>query len=482
MFKKMLLMSLALLSLLVLAGQAPTALAQGADPPGDNDAAPGLPGPLAKGPPSLEDHLQALSTPGISPETGLLSIADSNDFENDSDVVYGYSEYGIAYEREKEIWVAFYRYDGQFLNRYQLSDGQGKSTSPAIAFEGSFNLYVVAWQYNFLNDNTDFDVYGRAVSALTGPQGEKLSVASTTLHETDPDLDCNHDDSSCLVAFTFDDAADIWIKGRFIDVTSAGLTAPPHAAFDISDVKNQERPYVAWGQGAGRYMVVYHQPGGAGDAEVVYSHVYDTYQAAGDQYIFGSTYLINVPDLENDTFVTGITHDPVSEKFLTLVTHDWAGDGSDYDILLQVNSDSAKLQYSPLIDIAVSEVNETMGSISFLTNPWAAQFDPGPDKVAIAYHREGQPASIRATVITGNSSTTAPAYRVPKLSEHALVREDPGAWGSFITQPAVAGADGSGRFMVTLTTHFGGTVHDEDIQGVILRTDSNQVFVPLIVK
>jgi hypothetical protein len=422
---------------------------------------------------------------GIKPKTGILDIAVSDDYESDSDVAFGNNVYGIAYERGGHIYVAFFNISGHFLSQDQVSIGPANHSNPAIAFEGTSNLFVVAYEYNV--GGGDIDIYARAVSAFSGSVGLEKYLAISDYSETEPDLDCNHDDTSCLVVFSYSSTTSKYIKGRFVNVSSLGIGPIGDNPFRVSAINNMVNPHIAWGWKNGRYMVVYHYTPSSGDDVSVYTHVYDTYQSSGNQNIFGCTYLINPGtgpnELPNDIFVTGITYDPVSEKFLTLVTYDYYGDGSDMDLLLLVNSASEKLRHTPDRVIANWSADETLGSISFLTSAWSAQSGTGPDKVAVAYLRELTTTEIVTTVITGNGSKTNPVYEIPEEVDHVLVKGASGIFGSFVTDPAAAGSDGSGLYMVTLTDHIPGfAADDEDIKGMIFQDSDNNVFLPLILK
>jgi hypothetical protein len=424
-------------------------------------------------------------TRDLTPKTGILDIAISDDFEGDSDIAFGNSVYGIAYARAGHIYVAFYNANGHFLSRYPVTGGNASNSHPAIAYEGTNNLFVVAYDFDF--GGGDVDIYVRAVSPFSGCVGlEKPLTGSSLNFEADPDLDCNHEDTSCLVVFSHS-GTEKYIQGRFVDVTSVGVNAIADDPFRVSSTNNKEGPHVAWGWNNDRYMVVYHAPPSSGEDDSFFTHVYETYQSTGNQYIFPSTSLYNTAIVEHDNIATEVTYDPVTEKFLTLVNHDFYGDATDYDVHLYVHSATSNAVYTPT-GLVVADwaggIDETQGSISFLTNAWSAQSDIGPDKVAIAYLRSSSTTEIVTTVITGNGSKTSPGYDIPEEVDHALVKDALGTFGSFVTDPAVAGSDGSGCYLVTLTDHIPGiAIDDEDIKGMILCDKSgSNIYLPLIIK
>lgn len=485
--RKLLISMVALLTLMGILFLAPSALAQD-EPPGANgdmlnSPENGMltPGPAAEKAPGFKDRAAPGASRDVTPETGILDIAVTDYFESDSDVAFGNSVYGIAYELNGHIYVAFFNNSGHFISRYQITEGPANHSHPAIAYEGTSNLFVVAYEYDFGGGNVD--IYSRAVSPFSGTKGDEKNLTFVSNDsEADPDLDCNHDDTSCLVVFSHS-GTNKHIQGRFVDVSSTtGLSPIGGDPFRVSSSDNKEGPYVAWGWNNDRYMVVYHQPLSGGIDHSYFTHVYETYQSPGPQYMFNSTYLYLSTSVVNDTIATGITYDPVTERFLTLVRHDYMGTG-DYDVHLFVNKADSQLGYiGPLIIADTGYGDETQGSISFLTTPWEGQTDTGPDNVSIAYSRsDSNKTEIMTTVITGNGSKTSPSYDIPYFIEHVEVKSV-SALMSYVESPAVAGSDGSGLYMVTWTYHMAGTVHDEDIKGMILRESGSNVYLPLIIR
>lgn len=404
--------------------------------------------------------------------------------EDYSDVAYGYTEYGIAYIKDGEAYIAFYHYDGTFMNRYLLSDGNQRASNPAVAFEGTNNYFVVAWQHDY-GSTGDMDIRIRSISPFTGPvEAVDVVVAETTNNETKPDLDCNHNDTSCLVVFNTDEGDD-FIQGRFMEVKVTGMAEPSHEPFRVSNGDEAYDPYVAWGDSAGTYFVVYRWPGNASYASSgICTHLLDSYQsAASNQYLHDGTFLIG--DASHDKYPTDVAFDPLTEKYLVLFTYDFSGDGSDYDVRMAVWDGIAQSEYGPtggqrIADLG-SDIDEMQGSISFLTNAWSAQFDPGLDKVAVAYNRSDSsmtdyPDGVVTVVITGNGSTSFPSYDVPGELDHTLVKAPPISFGSFNTRSAVAGRDGTGDYIVTWTDFINGITAHYDVNGMIFMYNAAPFF------
>lgn len=411
----------------------------------------------------------------IVPVSNILHIADESENEEKSSVAYGYSEYGIAYLVDSEIYVSFFRYDGLAIGNYEISGTTGNASwYPDIAFEGSSGLFVVTWQ----SQESNYDVLCRAVHPQLGPQGSIIEVASTSASEMGPALDCNHNDGSCLVAFAYHETYDS-IQGRFMNVSSSGVSAPAHSAFTIINNGNYLRqPFVAWGWNAGTYGIVVQDYDANPDIGL-YTHVYDTYQSGGYQTLHGQVLMTPSEWTDHNIEPTGLTYDPCTENYLALFTHDFEGNGSDLDIYLKPFSADSTYKVSDPITIAYTGDIEELGAISFMTNAWAAQYGIGPDEIAVAYYNYDD--GILTTIIKGNCSTSNPEYTVRDEGDHVVVREV--GYPTFsINEPSVSGSSGNGEYMVTWTDENDDiAVNSDDIYGRIFFSEKLG-FLPLILK
>ena len=400
--------------------------------------------------------------------------------KSDPEVAYGYSEYGIAYLMDDEVWVTFFRYDGIEINTYRISDGTGEASySCDIAFEGSSGLFVVAWQ-NY--DYSSYDVLSRAVHPQMGPQGSIVSVADTSEAEMGPSLDCNHNDGSCLVAFNYHDGYDA-VKGRFMNVSSSGVSAPSHSAFIIINNGEYTRELsVAWGWNAGTYGIIVQVYMGLDPSYGLYTHVYDTYQSGGDQMPHNPIYLTPTDWTDYDIIPTDLTYDPCTQNYLALFSHPYNGDDNDHDIYMKPFSADSTFKISDPIKVSYTSNNEHSGAISFMTNAWAAQFGIVPDEIAVTYEREpGFPYGIMTTIIKGNCTPASPEYTVVNWWQHMSIRTT-GAITTDIGEPAVSGSGGNGEYMVTWTDDNSGiNTNSDDIFGMILRSEK-LFYLPLLLK
>jgi hypothetical protein len=480
---------LALLCLLALFIQTNTAIAQDDGPPTETDEV--VPDQFDPPDPGFKFNINTQvpdNDRSLAPVTDLLIIDSDVNYEDAvPKVAFGYTEYGVAYEKNGNIYVTFVKYDGTILNTYLISTHEGENGYPDIAFEGSSGLFVVAWESYY--SSTDIDVLCRAVDLHDGPIGEGSNYVSgnTDADEYNPSLDCNHDDGSCLVVFTYYQDPNTYFYGRFMQINSVdGVHTPYHPPFPVTTTSGGSAisfisdPMVAWGWNAEAYIVV-------GTANMddpyddfgFYSLVHETYQSTGDQYMTsaGTHYLVDpwISDeedwewLDNDIVPTDVTYDPCTKKFLVLFTHDWYDDASDFDILLQmVDGVPTMTRVGFPIEIAFTMESETSGAISFLTNAWyASQWDIGPDRVAISYHLGGDNGGIMTTIIEGNCSTSTPYYPHSFFSDHILVQPPSQFMFADVDKPAVTGSDGEGKYLIVFKEKYHAFNPVQDVRGYI---------------
>jgi len=483
---KSFLSGLTLLCLLTLVINTNTAVAQDSGPPTITEE--GKPDQSDPADPGFKVEFDSEDTDNdrsLTPATDILIIDSDVDYEDAvPKVAHGYTEYGVAYEKNGHIYVTFVKYDGTIINTYPVTWGTAINGYPDIAFEGSSGLFVVAWEYYY--SSTDTDVRCRAVNPYSGPVGDHVYAAgATSVSEYNPSLDCNQDDGSCLVAFTYFTDPNTYIYGRFMDIDSNGVHTPSHAPFPVTTtyggtaIEYVSDPMVAWGWNAGAYIVVGTANMDKGDDFGFFSLVYETHQGIGeDQYMTSGTHYLVDPFISSEEFwewldydivPTGVTYDPCTQKFLVLFTHDWNGTSSDFDILLQMVDGATMNRVGYPIWIAWSEESETSGDISFLTNAFYASFyEIGPDRAAVTYQRGGSNEGIMTTVIEGNCSTSNPDYNVFDVDGHVLVKS-PAAHVQFagVDAPAVAGSDGEGKYLVVFKETIPALDPVEDIRGVI---------------
>jgi hypothetical protein len=117
---------------------------------------------------------------------------------------------------------------------------------PAVAACSASDTYYVAWQSYVGPDN--YDVYGRIVAG-NGTVGAVHHFDYTSIHETNPEVDCNYNSTEFLVVFEGQYSSTVGPFGIFGQtVTQAGLGAP----FTIRDIAigentNCTNPVVAGG-------------------------------------------------------------------------------------------------------------------------------------------------------------------------------------------------------------------------------------------
>ena len=426
-----------------------------------------------------------------------ISVVDSFDIgvlsgvsERHSDVAHSDNVYVVAYEEDGAIVTAkIIDYGGSVAIYWNtIYDGDESSYFPSIAYEAGTGLFVITWQYDFSGNGSDYDIYARALNPWSGPVGSAVTVASSYDQETRPDIACNPYDESCLIVFNFDDG-DENIYGRYMDITSSGVSDSSPSLVEITDIDRSTGPHVAWSNYGSSYLVAYTWTDNIdGETFPVASVLYDTYQGSSSASIMADEWpAVGIGadpwyDDLHDKSTTGVAYDFCSEKFIIVYTYDFFGDGTDYDIHASAtNSDGANL-YGPFT-IAGSSAQETGADISFIADPIPAIANDAPCKFVTAFSRSGHSSGIdgiMTTEIKGNCSYSSPDYTTPPSSEHILVAEPSGPFGSGVLSPAIIGGNDS-EFFVSYDDVTGGFVYQYSVLGKLFRSGLYN-FLPLIIR
>ena len=137
--------------------------------------------------------------------------------------------------------------------------------SPAVAWNGSTNQYLVAWTDYRKEATRDADVYGRLVSATGTRVGGDFRVSglSATAYDGEPDVAWNGTANQFLVVWA--DArnratvgADIY--GRLLSASGARLNADFRVGGASRPWSADAAPAVAWNRTANQYLVAWEDP------------------------------------------------------------------------------------------------------------------------------------------------------------------------------------------------------------------------------
>jgi len=396
---------------------------------------------------SLDRSSSPRSPRSVVDESDMFYIGD----KQDPAAAHGGDYYAVAYIEDGSLSVTTFTED--LLEKNTFHNLSSQASIPDIAYEASTGLFIVVWQYDHNNNGSDFDIRALALDPhpLVGQIGDILSVASSgTHHETQPSVDCNPGDSSCLVAYTYVGTGSPTIEGIFMDMTPSGVTYGDPDFLISTSIGTA--PYVAMGDDG--YLVAYtwDDPSTAPfPAWPVYSHVYPTYQSSGNQYMHDTMFLIHPGDLNDDydKFSTGVAYDACADKFVVLFTYDYWGDMTDFDVGARpVDKTSAVVD--DFFWIAASGDQEAAGDISFIEDYHLTGAPPHASKLVVAYSRlDGiLPEGIYATDLLSNCSETSTSYRKDPTWEHFLVVEPYPAFGSGVYSPSITGAGGYKQFLV----------------------------------
>ncbi len=393
----------------------------------------------------------------------------------------------VAHNNDWDIYVFLYYY-GVFINRFQVSDGNGDSWAPDIAYEASSGLFIVTWTtdtettegWNIQAVAVDPNIWGDHIV------GDIVDVASSSWAESYPSVDCNYFDQSCLVAYNLDNRTDFFrIDGRYmhLDPTNGIETGSSSPNFAISTLENEHNPHVAWSEPDENYMVAYTWPAtGGGEMYPVHSVVMEDWHPVYSQIVQGTSYSIATEWLEHtNKYVTGIAYDNCSENYVIVFTHDYYDNGTDYDVFVTV-IDSENYLLHGLTTIAASSASEHSADISYLKDADAAEGDPAPDKLVLAYVRDGDedPNGIVATDLRGNCNPINPSYEIDFYLNHYVVISANG-FDYQTRYPAITGSNNWWEFFVAFSDDTSGQGFgiDYDIFGRYMDA-ADKTYLPLL--
>jgi hypothetical protein len=419
---------------------------------------------------------------GVRPQPRNLVEVETRWQDQYSAADHGGNYVAVAHNSDGDIRVFLYYY-GAYIHRFEVSNGNGNSYNADIAYEASSGLFIVTWQT--LHDTEGWNIQAVAVDPNSWGDhivGDIVDVASSSWDETDPSVDCNYYDHSCLVAYNQDNGSTYRIDGRymFLDPTNGIVTGSSSPNFAISTLNNEHNPNVAWSEPNQNYMVAYTWPAtGGGEQYPVHSVVMEYYDYGTPPVLVGTSYAIATDWLEHtNKFVTGIAYDNCSENYVIVFTHDYYDDGTDYDVFVTVIDGDNYLLHG-LTTIAASSATEHSADISYIKDADVAESDPTPDKLVLAYVRNSylDLNGVIATDLRGNCNPTTPSYEIDIGLEHSVVMNSEGS-ELRIQQPSITGSNNWWEFFVAFTYLDGS---DYNIYGRYMDASARN-YLPLMIK
>jgi hypothetical protein len=385
-------------------------------------------------------------------------------------VAHGGDYYMVVYEREGKIYGKVYSNTGTLKNTITIANFAEEDCGyPSVAYEAKSGLFVVVYEYN--TSSADHDVFIQVVSPTTGRVGGTYWVSNDPDHERYPDVACKHTNGTCLVAFQQNQEGRI--KGRFVTITSSGLTAISTVR-DFSNATGASFPHVAWGVGTGLYMVTYDWF--AGKNYAAYTKVYDDPVSSGDQYVHtNATVAMSLP---NDTFNSDVTYDPCTEKFLISFYHLFSA--ADRDLWVVAKQSTASAEGFTPFTIASTPQNEHRGAISFVTDSHLEPFCGSMDNLAVAYLNDS--VGVMAAELRGNSSTTNPIYVRDATDQQLIVDRNTTRYTNKYT--AISSGSQKGELFIAFSGQWKcppSEWSDLDVYGQIVAI-SGRVYLPLILR
>jgi hypothetical protein len=140
-------------------------------------------------------------------------------------------------------------------------DATSDDWTPAVAWNGSQNQYLVVWRDDRNSSIPDFEIYGRRISAAGVPLGANFEVGGpeATVGESDPDVVWNGATHEYLVAwqdFRNSPARGIDIYARRVSAAGTPLGSDLRISGNAA-ITDDGMPDVAWNSNSNQYLVVW---------------------------------------------------------------------------------------------------------------------------------------------------------------------------------------------------------------------------------
>lgn len=430
--------------------------------------------------PSDERHIRVPEpnlgneTRAVEPITGLIPIATEAApvWEYHPAVAHGGGFYMVAYVKDTKIFAAVLNEGGILLNTY-LVEGSGWNNFPTIAYHAPSGLFLVA----YVKWNAPiYNMWFTAVSPTAGHVGVWYGI-DPSLDLRYPNVACNQDHQSCLLAFEYPDGS---IQGQYITIDAAGVQSAS-SRWHLTNL-NGKKPLLAWGKHAGEYLLTYTWTNSLDVQFPVFNHIQGAYTATVP-YTHGATYLIDFSHWSNDKYPTGVAYDPCTEKFVVLFDHIYKTDPTDFvvDIWAAAIHKTAPSLYW-YNDVAYRWGEERGGGISFITADDLPAVCGVMDKLIYTYTYHGR-EEIYATDLRGNNNPLATHYRREGDSKHRIVAEFnyPGVHPYW--HPTVAGGSTRAKALVVFNAEYlwPEWENNYDVWGAIVKAPA-KYFLPIMVR
>jgi hypothetical protein len=397
-----------------------------------------------------------------------------------------WDQYLVVYIRDDNVYGQRLSSGGDLLgNAFLIYDGPHDASEPNVACEWTHNRFVVTWTIDYNNQNTDFDVYAQGVYGnhqTSGSQlhGSRITVSGGGQVERDAAVACNSIDYTCLVVLEDNSGGNAEIYGQRVSVELSGLSMDG-TRFDISNFAAAEyNPGVAWGGLDDNYLVVWQywyddpDPGDPNHWKIVYSHVHDTDQGAGDELQHGGAYLMNPGEgWDRPQYLPVAAYNRDEKEYLVVLQYDYNGDGSDFDVVARRIYGTGVVASGNAFNVAASIYHESQPAVAFSGGPESLPGGMGDNQFLVTYCRDNPAVTLHGQAVKGAHDATGGQREGDAVS---IFDNSPDE----IKNPDVTGSINSGRYLVVwenLTGELAGT--DHDVLGQMLSPGAS-VYLPLV--
>lgn len=224
------------------------------------------------------------------------------------------------------------------------ADGARHETWPAAVYNSAADEYLLVYEWDEAGDGSNLDVYGQRLSAGGARLGAPFAIAAGAEHEQRPQVGYSSVSDEYLVIFErATSATNFDIYGR--RVSAAG--APVSTAFAIgATTVHDRRPQLAYNPAGNQYLVVYDRDsaGNGSDLDVAGRRVSGTGAVVGGEFFIGNILINGVPVHDRNPHVTW---NGTAQEYLVAYEADRNDDGTNFDIVGQRVSATGTITGSP---------------------------------------------------------------------------------------------------------------------------------------
>jgi hypothetical protein len=394
------------------------------------------------------------------------------------------NEYLVVYIRDDNVYGQRVSSRGDLLgDAFLIYDDTHNASEPDVACEWTYNRFIVTWTIDYNNQNTDFDVYAQGLYGSHQTSGSQLHdnrivVSGGTQSERDAAVACNSNDYTCLVVFEDNSGGNAEIYGQRLSVELSGL-GMDGTRFDISNFTAWDyNPDVAWGGFDDNYLVAWQywyddpDPGDPDHWKIVYSHVHDTDQGAGDERQHGGAYLISPIDGWNEPqYLPVIAYNRDEREYLVVFQYDYYGDGSDFDIVARRIYGTGAFAPGNAFYVASFTYQESQPAVAFSGGPESFPGGMGANQFLVTYYRDNPAVTLYGQAIKGAHAASGSQWEGDTVR---IFDNSPDE----IRNPDVTGSINSGQYLAVWQNHIGSV--DIDVLGQMLAPQV--MYLPVVLR